>query len=149
MTRNDFIALARVRLRDARVLVRAGRYEAAYYLSGYVVEFALKACIANRTKRHDFPDKDQVIKSWSHDLKKLCEHAGLKTVLDEAIEVDPTLGDHWACACKWGARSRYEPPAPIDKEADSLLIAIADPKHGVLRWLARHWKSRTRPPARP
>jgi hypothetical protein len=28
-----------------------------YYLAGYPVEFALKACIAKSTERHDFPDK--------------------------------------------------------------------------------------------
>lgn len=34
-----------------------GLYDGAYYLSGYAVEWALKACIAKNVKRYDFPDR--------------------------------------------------------------------------------------------
>ena len=53
--RRDFQRLARLRLRDARVLMRNGNSEAAYYLIGLAVECAVKACIAKNTRRYDFP----------------------------------------------------------------------------------------------
>jgi hypothetical protein len=49
--RREFQQLARMRLRDARVLMRHGNLEAAYYLTGRAVECAVKACIAKGTKR--------------------------------------------------------------------------------------------------
>jgi HEPN domain-containing protein len=56
MNRYDFQKLARIRLEEAKVLLRHGKYEGCYYLCGYAVEFALKACIAKMTERYDFPD---------------------------------------------------------------------------------------------
>ncbi len=46
MNRSDLQNLATIRLRDAEVLLDNGRYDGAYYLLGYVIECALKACIA-------------------------------------------------------------------------------------------------------
>jgi HEPN domain-containing protein len=67
MNRRDFQKLALIRIEDARVLFRGGRYDAAYYLAGYAVECALKACIAKQTMRHDFPpDRGSVDKVYRH-----------------------------------------------------------------------------------
>jgi len=44
-TRGELSKLSRVRLRDAEVLYRHGRFASAYYICGYAVEFALKARI--------------------------------------------------------------------------------------------------------
>jgi HEPN domain-containing protein len=60
--RQDFQRLAGMRLRDARVLMRNGNLEAAYYLTGLAVECALKACIAKNTKRYDFPPNQTALK---------------------------------------------------------------------------------------
>lgn len=56
MNRAEFQELAVIRLNDAKILLDNHRYDGAYYLTGYVVESALKACIANRTREYDFPD---------------------------------------------------------------------------------------------
>jgi hypothetical protein len=45
--------------------------DGAYYLAGYAVECALKACIAKETKRYEFPDKKRVDSSYSHNLDLL------------------------------------------------------------------------------
>ncbi|HYP39716.1 MAG TPA: HEPN domain-containing protein [Chloroflexia bacterium] len=58
MNRDDFRKLAGLRITEAKVLLDNACYEAAYYLSGYAVECALKACIAKKTRRFDFPDKE-------------------------------------------------------------------------------------------
>jgi len=51
-----------MRLKDAEVLLQKGRNEAAYYLAGYAVECALKACIAKQTKRHEFPTGSGILR---------------------------------------------------------------------------------------
>lgn len=53
--RRDLHVLSRIRLKEAKALLDAGLYDGAYYLAGYAVECGLKACIAKKTKRHEFP----------------------------------------------------------------------------------------------
>jgi HEPN domain-containing protein len=64
-------ALADARVADARTLLNAKRFDAAYYLAGYAIECALKACIATKTERHDFPDKDFARDVYTHNLVDL------------------------------------------------------------------------------
>jgi HEPN domain-containing protein len=59
--RKDLQALSNVRLKEAKALLGAGLWDGAYYLAGYAVECALKACIAKQTQRYEFPDKKRVI----------------------------------------------------------------------------------------
>jgi hypothetical protein len=67
MDRKDLRALSRVRLSEARALLKAELPDGAYYLAGYAVECALKACIAKETQRYEFPDKKRVNSSHTHD----------------------------------------------------------------------------------
>jgi len=41
--------------------MQAGFFDGAYYLAGYAVECAIKACIAKGTRRYEFPDKRKVL----------------------------------------------------------------------------------------
>lgn len=50
--------LSEQHLGDAQVLLEQKRWPGAYYLAGYAVECALKACIAKLTTAHDFPHGD-------------------------------------------------------------------------------------------
>jgi HEPN domain-containing protein len=75
MNRNDFKVIARIRLKEARVLLKNNCYDGAYYLSGYAVECSLKACIAKQTRRHDFPEKKAVQESYTHDLEGMRSRA--------------------------------------------------------------------------
>jgi hypothetical protein len=68
--------LAKLRLREAKALLRSNHPDGAYYLAGYAVECALKACIAKKTMRYDFPEKETVQTSYSHELIKLLVPAG-------------------------------------------------------------------------
>jgi hypothetical protein len=77
MNRSNFIKLAELRLEEAKTLLDAEKFDGAYYLCGYVIECALKACIAKKTKRYDFPDKATVQDSYTHDLIKLIKISGL------------------------------------------------------------------------
>ena len=78
VNRSDLQKLANVRIDDAGILLTAGRYEAAYYLLGYAVECALKACISKQIREFDFPDKKLVNESYVHDLTKLLNICGIK-----------------------------------------------------------------------
>lgn len=49
MNRLDLQNLALARLEEVEVLLNNHKYSGAYYLSGYVIECALKACIAKQT----------------------------------------------------------------------------------------------------
>ncbi|MCI0704067.1 MAG: DNA-binding protein, partial [Planctomycetia bacterium] len=83
MTRSDFQQLAQVRINEAAVLLAASKWDGAYYLAGYAVECALKACIAKLTKAEDFPPKKKVVEDcYSHDLNTLLKAAGLTAARD-------------------------------------------------------------------
>lgn len=71
MNRFDLQKMAAERVADAAALLAAERYQAAYYLCGYAIECAVKACIARKTREFDFPDRKVVNDSYVHDLTKL------------------------------------------------------------------------------
>lgn len=137
MNRNDLKALARTRLREAKALLASGHYSGAYYLAGYVVECALKACIAKETRRHDFPDKKRTLDSWQHSPLKLVDAARLRTLLEAERRADPRFAANWNVAEDWTEESRYS--QSDERKAEALIRAISDKDHGVLRWLRRHW----------
>lgn len=105
MNRRAFQKLAAVRLRDAKVLFAAKRYDAAYYLAGYAVECALKACIARNTKRHDFPRRD-ASKLYSHDLQNLVKAAGIEDSFQVERAADSRLENCWATVKDWKSEDR-------------------------------------------
>src|SRR5213595_801683 len=77
VTKADLEALAEVRPADSFFLLQAERASSAYYLAGYAVELALKACIAKSFQPNAIPDKAFVNKIYSHSLEKLLGLAGL------------------------------------------------------------------------
>src|SRR5271170_3820973 len=93
-TRKDFQRLAELRAKEAATLARTGSPQGAYYLAGFAVECALKACIAKKTRRHDFPaDKDYAGKVYTHNLDQLLKLAHLETQLFEDMEKRPELAN--------------------------------------------------------
>ena len=105
LTRKDFQALADMRFEDAQVLYRGGRHAAAYYMAGYAVECALKACVAGQTKEFDFPlSPDDAKKVYSHSLNGLLKELKLEDDLRASGETQ----DLWQFAEKWKVESRYD-----------------------------------------
>jgi HEPN domain-containing protein len=128
MNRADFQKLARLRIKEAKALLDTKHYEGAYYLAGYAVECALKACIAKKTRRHDFPPKTNY---YIHNLAPLVNHAGLGAALEEERKLDTKFESNWGHVKDWTEESRYE--AEIDKKrASDLYSAITNKEHGVL-----------------
>ena len=91
MNRIDLQEIAEIRLRECKALLAAGLSDGAYYLAGYAVECALKACIAKRTQEHDFPEKKLVNDSHTHDLVKLMQLAELTVDLETAMQANPAI----------------------------------------------------------
>lgn len=125
--------MATERLDDAAALLKAGRYAGAYYIAGYAIECALKACIAGRTKQDEFPPKEAA-KYYVHDLAKLLDIAGLGSAFAQEAE-DPAFRANWAAVKDWTEETRYQSRG--QRQAEEILAAINDPQHGVLQWLRR------------
>ena len=80
MNRADLQKLANLRIEEAKVLLDNGYYAGSYYLAGYAVECALKACIAKLTKRYDFPpDRSAINNIYVHKPETLMKSAQLET----------------------------------------------------------------------
>jgi len=99
VNREDLQALADLRAVDAKVLLDGARFSAAYYLLGYAVESALKACVAKQIKQHDFPDKRLVLDSYTHDLQQLLRISGVNEV-------------NWTTVKDWNEGARYDSNVP-------------------------------------
>jgi HEPN domain-containing protein len=137
MNRIDFQDLAKLRLRESKALLAAGFPGGAYYLAGYAVECALKACIAKRTQAHDFPEKAST-KYYSHDLEDLLGFARLKVELDQSLQANLAMRANWVIVQNWSEESRYE-KAKDQLEATELINAIEDGAGGLLPWLRLRW----------
>ena len=137
MNRIDLQQLAEARVEEARLLFGAKKFDGAYYLAGYAVEFALKACIAKLTDQHDLYNKNIANECFNHQPNTLVKIAGLRPQLDADMKSDLVLKSNWGVACTWTESSRYDWNSEAD--ADALLKAITDPVHGVLQWIRIHW----------
>jgi HEPN domain-containing protein len=136
MNRADFQEIAEFRLRESKALLDAGFPDGAYYLAGYAVECALKACIAKRTREHDFPEKDSK-EYYIHDLERLLGFAKLKDDFYQALGANPAMNANWIIAKNWAETSRYQRKTVAD--ATELLNAIEDRTGGLLPWVRKRW----------
>lgn len=128
--------MASERLKDAGALLYAGRYAGAYYVSGYVVECALKACIAAKTRQDEFPPKDAA-RYYIHDLPKLLAIAGLEQEFTEEATNDPEFRENWSFVKDWSEEARCE--SRDENQAREILRAIGNDQNGVFQWLKRSW----------
>lgn len=155
MDRNDFQNLARIRIKEAKGLIDCGLYDGAYYLAGYAVECALKARIAKKTRKYEFPDKDRVNQSHTHKLVELLRIAELEQDHKKQLQADPQFKLNWNTVSQWKETSRYETRSKwhafrfsnmrIQKKsrgevrAREIYAAIVGRRNGVLAWLKKYW----------
>jgi HEPN domain-containing protein len=137
MTRRDFQQLARLHLRAASTLLRARQWPSAYHLAGFAIECGLKACVAKRTRRHDFPPKE-THDIYTHDLTKLLTAADLKTAHKVASDASKPFDVNWTTVKDWKPESRYDHSIP-EKLARDLYQAITARQNGVMRWIRERW----------
>ena len=146
MNRADFQQLAEDRILDAGALLAADRWSGAYYLAGYAVECALKACVAKQTSQYDFPDKAFASKVFTHSLEQLLNLAQLGPALDHDISLTDgdlppedraALKQNWRITKDWSEEARYQ--QKTEAQARSLYQAVTNPANGVLPWIKDRW----------
>ncbi len=108
ITADDFRQVSDERLDDCRALLAAGRYDAAMYLSGYVLEAALKACICDTLGWEGFEehgdDRPALFRPLRvHDLKMLLLYSGREAYVLSYLETQ------WNNVKDWTPEIRYEP----------------------------------------
>jgi len=127
-----------MRFEDAQILYNGGRHAAAYYMAGYAVECALKACIAKRTREFDFPLPPNENKTaYSHGLNDLLKLLKLDV---DMREVPETL-NLWRFVEEWKVESRYDLSIGMLR-AKQMLDAVGgapNASNGVLVWLRSRW----------
>ena len=134
--RRDFQRLARMRLSEARVLIRSRNFEGAYYLTGLAVECAVKACIAKNTRRHDFPPDQTALRDiYTHSLARLIGAAKLQPQLEAELRSNILFKSKWDVVKGWDVKSRY---ATGGLNAGDLYRAVAG-RNGVMQWLRQRW----------
>lgn len=115
--------LAIARLKDARALYAAGRYDAARYLCGYAVELALKARICRTLRWQGFPESRTDFANFAslrtHDLQVLLELSGVEQPIRAAHDI------HWAIVTKWHPALRYARAGTADPDETKRLITSA------------------------
>ena len=114
-------------------MLRLGHNHGAYYLAGYAVECALKACIAKGTRKHEFPDRKRVNDSYTHVVKDLVKLANLEDLHLAHLRADKSFRDNWEVVQTWSEQSRYRRSEPADAQA--LLKAAS----GAMTWIKLHW----------
>ncbi|MCI0459793.1 MAG: HEPN domain-containing protein [Gemmataceae bacterium] len=134
--------LARARLKDARALLEKKRWSGAYYLCGYAIECALKACLLRYLGESGaiFGEPGYLKKladCWTHDLVKLVNLAGLDAEFGAACGANPTLNHFWEVTKEWKESSRYE--EKTEAQAKRLYEAVSQNPDGVFRWFQAHW----------
>ena len=100
----DLRAIARARLRDAQVLLKAKRFDGAFYLSGYAVELALKARICRTLKWPEFPQSAREFEDFrslrTHNLEVLLKFSGVEE------RVTAKHAAEWSVVVRWDPEKR-------------------------------------------
>jgi len=138
MNRNDFKKLTNLRVKEAKVLLDNKCYEGAYYLLGYAVECAFKACIAKQTRRYDFPDKNFASKIYTHDITTLLKYSGLELERDNESRINPKFEVNWTIVKDWKEDKRYFTQI-TEQTAKDFHSAVLNRKDGILSWLRKWW----------
>lgn len=132
-TRKDFEQLITLRLAEAKLLMDHGaQWDGAYYLTGYVIEYAFKVRIISQLQKADtFPEKSLMEVYYKHDLIRLRKAAGL----DDEMDNDSNASPHWLIVKDWSEQSRYV-SGKTEHEARNLYNAI---EKGLLPWIKARW----------
>ncbi len=138
--RADFKKLCQARLKSAKILHQAGDYDAAGYLLGYVVEFALKAAICKRLRLVTYPitgDKNFDVFA-THSFDRLLVLAGLSSDID--YNKNEELFQNWSILTQdWAPEVRYNLKSYDKLIIDSKINALEYNPNGFFVWIKKRW----------
>ncbi len=139
MNRADLQALADVRINEAVALLGHAppMPDGAYYLAGYAVECALKACIAKKSGQHEWPDKQFINQCHTHDIADLVRLADLELERRADVAVNAVRARNWEIVNYWSERDRYGRHS--EAKAKAMIDAVTDTTNGVLPWIKARW----------
>jgi hypothetical protein len=126
-------------MRGVPIRIRPGLFsrDGCAYLSGYVVELALKARICATRGVSEYPENRLKNAFKTHDFDEL---KLLADIDNEFVGSRPALLGNWSTASKWKPGRRYEPEGTYDRvEAEKILDAIRTKPDGVLECLSSRW----------
>lgn len=134
--RQSFKKLALARLRSSKLLYKYKDYDAAGYLIGYVVEFALKATICKTLNLTTYPGSGE--KHFevfaTHNVDRLLILSGLSSEID--INKNRELFTNWSVLTSdWGPEVRYELSKYDKIKIENKLKALEDKPNGFLAWI--------------
>jgi hypothetical protein len=143
VNRKQLQTVAKERLKDAKALLGRKRWAGAYYLSGYVIECGLKACLLRHLGESDviFGDEKylkRLAECWTHDLVKIVNLAGLDVAFGAARGANPALAGFWGVVKDWKETSRYEEAKP-EADARMMFEAVSHKTDGVFKWIQLRW----------
>ena len=134
----DLKKIAYVRLREAKALNKAGFYDGAVYLAGYVLEIALKAVICKHLKVQDYPDKENIFST--HNFDRLLLLSGLSEEISAKNKRNKKLFFNWSIVTQWRPEGRYSPVGKYkEKDAKEFLKALDHRHDGVFTFIKRIW----------
>ena|SRR5690606_7563277 len=139
MTREEFKNIAEIRIREAQVLLDQGLNSGAYYLAGYALECAIKACLSKQILQHNIPEKKFILDIYTHDLQKLIRFDDeLSASFTERKQLaDNDFITNWSIVKDWSEQSRYK--TYNENEAKELIEAITKEERGILPWIQQYW----------
>lgn len=138
MTKTELEFLSELRLKESKILFENQAYQGSFYLCGYAIECALKACIAKSFRENEFPNKKLVNDSYVHDLNQLLKLSNLSMQFQLDVKSDPKLDIHWAVVKDWSEKFRYD--SSVERvSAEDLIRAVSDEQSGILPWIKKHW----------
>jgi hypothetical protein len=144
VTQAKLRGMAQERIEDAKILIDGGRWWFGYYVSGYAVECALKACVLAQMVGTGWvftEDEKKLRECRTHDFMRLISIAGMHDPLNARLSESAAAGDgfveNWNTVKAWTVESRYE--QQIEADAKKLYFAITDETDGVMRWIRNYW----------
>ncbi|MHA3787582.1 hypothetical protein ACX0HA_05165 [Flavobacterium hauense] len=139
-SRNELQTIAKKRLTEVKILYRAGSYDGAKYLSGYVIETALKARIC-KILDSDYPDSGEVSRSFmTHKFETLIKLGGLQKSFDNELNSNIRFKTNWSIVTSWSEVFRYK-SIGTSSQADisDVIDALEDRTDGILTWIKKRW----------
>ncbi len=116
--------IASARLKDAKILYKANRFDGAFYLSGYAVELTLKTKICKILKWNEFPSTNsefQELQSFkTHSLDLLLKLSGQESRIKIGYLAD------WSIVVKWDSEKRYSIIGTVTKNEAFDIIESAE-----------------------
>ena len=122
---SDLQKIARARIKDAEVLLRARRFDGSVYICGYAVEIGLKARICRTLGWAGFPGSNTEFQGYAsfrtHDLDVLLRLSGKESIIKTRHLTA------WSVVAMWDPETRYLPIGSASAaDANAMLHSAPD-----------------------